>query len=154
MNARTDDDAGLGVSAFFDTSVLVAAFFEDHEHHEASLRVFSEATKESGFCAAHTLAELFATTTRFPGRQRLSADQALLLLENVTNRLTIIHLDGQEYVAAIEQAAFAGVTGGTVYDVLILACANKVKARLVYTWNLKHFQRLPLEIAERVQSPI
>jgi len=97
--------------SFFDTSVLRAAFVEDHEHHDASLRGFEGVTRKTGSRAAHTLAELYATTTRLPGRHRLSAEQALLLLENVTKRLILVNLDGEEYVAAIEAAASAGSPG-------------------------------------------
>ena len=49
---------------FFDTSVLLPCFLEDHEHHEASLRAFLEADKKEGCCGAHSLAELYATATR------------------------------------------------------------------------------------------
>lgn len=108
---------------------------------------------KTGCCAAHTLAELYATATRLPGRHRLSGDQALLLVENVTKRLTLVHLDGEEYVTAIERAASAGVTGGTIYDALLLACAGKARARLIYTWNVRHFQRSCPGAAGRVQKP-
>jgi len=141
------------LSIFFDTSVLLAAFFEDHEHHEASLRVFDKVTRRTGSCAAHTIAELYATSTRLPGRHRLSGDQALLLIENVTKRLTLVHLDGQQYVATIDGAVAAGITGGTVYDAVILACASKARARVIYTWNVRHFQRAFPDAAERVQIP-
>ncbi|MBC5800622.1 MAG: PIN domain-containing protein [Candidatus Eremiobacteraeota bacterium] len=138
---------------FFDTSVLLAAFFNEHEHHGASLRALSEVTGKTGACATHTLAELYATTTRLPGRSRLSTDQALVLIENVTKKLQLVHLDGEEYIAAIETAAAAGVSGATVYDALLLACASKVRARIIYTWNVRHFQRAYPEVAARVAIP-
>ena len=68
---------------FFDTSVLIPAFIEDHEHHEASLSAFHEADRRSSCCAAHSLAEVYSTLTRLPGRHRLSGEQVLLFLENI-----------------------------------------------------------------------
>ncbi len=139
--------------AFFDTSVLIAAFFEDHEHHEASLRAFLKADKRGSSCAAHSLLEFYATTTRFPGKARLSGEQVLLLLENVREKLTIISLDPQEYSAVIEQAAQARVAGGAIYDFLHATCALKADAEIIYTWNLRHFRRFGQEIAGRTRTP-
>ncbi len=68
------------MKSFFDTSVLIPAFLEDHEHHEASLEAFLKADKKQGFCGAHSLAEVYSTLTRLPGRHRLSGEQVLLFL--------------------------------------------------------------------------
>lgn len=71
------------MKSFFDTSVLIPTFLEDHEHHEASLEVFLKSGKRQGCCGAHSLAEVYATLTRLPGAHRLSGDQILLFLENI-----------------------------------------------------------------------
>ena len=139
--------------SFFDSSVLIAAFLEEHEHHEASLKVFSKASKQQDCCAAHSLAEVFATLTRLPGKHRLSGEQVLLFLENIRERLTIIVLDADEYVGALREAAAAGILGGTVYDALIARCALKAKAEILYTWNVKHFHRFEPEASRRVRTP-
>jgi predicted nucleic acid-binding protein len=141
------------LKAFFDTSVLVAAFLEDHEHHERSFARFADADRKNGCCAAHTLAELYATLTRLPGKFRLSADQVLLFLESVEEHLEIVALEAREYRMAIQGAAAAGVTGGTIYDALLAQCALKARAGTIYTWNVAHFQSLSAEIAGKVQRP-
>ena len=138
---------------FFDTSVLLPSFFEDHEHHEASLRVFLKADKTRGCCGAHSLAELYATATRLPGKHRLSGDQVLLFLENIYERLTIVTLTAEDYRTAMKEAAAAGIAGGTIYDALLAACAVKAKAGVIYTWNVKHFRQFSPEIAKRVRTP-
>jgi predicted nucleic acid-binding protein len=69
--------------AFFDTSVLIPVFIEDHEHHERSLKAFVDTDKKRDCCAAHSLAEVYSTMTRLPGRHRLSGEQVLLFLENI-----------------------------------------------------------------------
>jgi predicted nucleic acid-binding protein len=141
------------VKFFYDTSVLLPSFFVDHERHEASLSVFLKADKTQGCCAAHTLAELYATATRLPGKLRLSGDQVLLFLENIYDRLAIVTLSDEEYRTAMKDAAAAGIAGGTIYDALLLACAVKAGAEVIYTWNVKHFQQFAPEIAKRVRTP-
>lgn len=138
---------------FFDTSVLIPTFLEDHQHHEASLKAFLKADKRLACCGAHSLAEVYATLTRLPGRHRLSGEQVLLFLENVRERLTLVALDAEEYFAAVRQAAAAGIVGGAVYDALLAHCALKVQAETIYTWNVKHFQQLAPEIVRRVRMP-
>ncbi len=139
--------------AFFDTSVLVPVFLEDHEHHERSLNAFVEADKKRDCCAAHSLAEVYATMTRLPGRHRLSGEQVLLFVENIRERLKLVWLNGDEYNAAIKLAAHTNVIGGTIYDALIARCALKAKADALYTWNTKHFEQFGSAIAERLKTP-
>lgn len=141
------------MKAFFDTSVLVAVFMEDHEHHERSFRVFAGSDKKSACCAAHSLAEIYSTLTRMPGRNRLSGEQVFLFLESIRERLALVALSGDEYSAAIREAAGAGVTGGTIYDALIAQCALKAKADTLYTWNTRHFEQFGPAIAKRLSTP-
>jgi predicted nucleic acid-binding protein len=141
------------MNAFFDTSVLVAACVESHEHHERSLALFSRANRQNSCCAAHSLAEVYATLTRLPGSLRLSADQALLFLDSIEERLEIVALDAREYRRAIREAASAGVVGGTIYDALLGWCALKARAIRIYTWDVADFRRLGDEIAEKVRTP-
>lgn len=141
------------MKVFFDTTVLVAAVIEDHEHHASSYPLFSTAQRSSAFCAAHTLAEVYATLTRYPGKDRLSAQQALLSLENIEERLTIVPLSAAEYSAAIRRFAALGIVGAALYDGLISACALKAKADVIYTWNVGDFMRLGDDVARRVRMP-
>jgi predicted nucleic acid-binding protein len=141
------------VKSFFDTSVLVATSVEAHEHHERSFALFTGADRKTACCAAHSLAELYATLTRLPGTARMSADQALLVLDSVEERLEIVSLNAREYRLAIQDAAAAGIVGGTIYDALIGWCALKAGATRIYTWDVADFQRLGSEIARKVRTP-
>ena len=138
--------------AFFDTSVLIPVFIEDHEFHEPSHQAFLEADKKLDCCAAHSLAEVYSTMTRLPGRHRLSGEQVLLFLENIRERLTLIALTGEEYHTTIKEAAEMGVTGGTIYDALIARCALKAKVDAVYTWNKRHFEQFGADIVKRLRT--
>lgn len=139
--------------ALFDTSVLVPVFLEDHEHHERSLQAFLGADRRRDCCAAHSLAEVYSTMTRLPGRHRLSGEQVLLFLENIRERLALIAITGEEYHAAIKEAAEAGVVGGTIYDGLIARCALKAKADAIYTWNTRHFEQFGAAVVKRLKTP-
>jgi predicted nucleic acid-binding protein len=141
------------LKSFFDTSVLIPTFFEDHVHHAASLEVFLGAGKKEGCCGAHSLAEVYATATRLPGAHRLSGEQVLLFLENIRERLTIVTLTAEEYYKALKEAAAAGIVGGTVYDALLAQCALKARAETIYTWNIRHYQQLGPEITKRLKVP-
>jgi predicted nucleic acid-binding protein len=141
------------VKAFLDTSVLVAAFYYGHEHHQSSFELFLNQDKKSGCTGAHSLSEVYATVTGMPGKDRASGDEALLFLGNVRDRLMIVSLDAKEYIAALEAAAAVGVTGGGIYDAILGHCALKARAESIYTWNVRHFARLGEAIATRVKTP-
>ena len=136
-----------------DTSVLIAAVSVQHVHHEPSLAVYLAANKNQAGCAAHSLAEVYATLTRLPGKQRMSCEQTLVFLDEIRNRLKTVVLDGEEYGSTIADAAAEGVLGGMVYDALIARCALKGQAQTIFTWNVDHFRRLGPEVAKRVRTP-
>lgn len=138
---------------FFDTSVLVAAVAVQHIHHKPSLAVYLAADKNHAGCAAHSLAEVYATLTRLPAKQRMSCEQTLLFLDDISDRLKTIVLDSEEYRSTIADAAAEGVVGGMIYDTLIARCALKAKAETIFTWNIEHFRRLGPEVAKRVRTP-
>jgi len=113
---------------FFDTSVLVAAFWGGHVHHLPSLKRFAAAEKRHSACGIHSLAEVYSVMTALPVKPMIPPEQALLFVEEVRHRLTLVSLSAAEYFAAIQDAASRGFTGGRIYDSLLLACAAKCKA--------------------------
>ena len=138
---------------FFDTSVLIPAFVEDHEDHERCLAVYAPSNKRIACCAAHSLAEVYAGLTRLPGVFRASPKQAILFLSDIEDHLTIVSLDSAEYLTAIRQASANGIVGATIYDALLAACAIKARAETIYTDNERHFNMLGPEVASRVKRP-
>ena len=97
------------MKAFFDTSVLVATFYGDHQHHDASIDRFLSFRRSEACCAAHSLAEVYSSLTRMPGKWRVGGDQAMLFLATVRERLTIVVLDEDEYFRTIEDASTLAV---------------------------------------------
>jgi predicted nucleic acid-binding protein len=141
------------VKFFLDTSVLVPVFVEEHPHHEASLAVFLRSDKKRGSCAAHSLAEVYATLTRLPGKHRACASEAMLFLENMQERLVLISLDAEEYWRAVMHSAESGIVGGMIYEALLAHCALKARAETIFTWNVEHFRRVGPEVAKRIRTP-
>ncbi len=141
------------MKAFLDTSVLVACFYGDHQHHAPSLDLLSQVRKATASTAAHCFAEVYSVVTGMPGRNRASPDEALLFLQDVRERLTTVALDEGEYFDAIERAARNGISGGTCYDAIIVGCALKAKAQTIYTWNTRHFTLFGAEVAARLKQP-
>jgi predicted nucleic acid-binding protein len=141
------------VKAFLDTSVLVATFYADHEHHAASIDLFLRFGREGACCGAHSLAEVYATLTGMPGKRRVSGDEALLFLGDIQEHLTLVALDEQEYLGMAEASAAAALAGGAIYDAILGHCALKAEAEAIYTWNARDFLRLSPAIASRVKSP-
>ncbi len=138
---------------FFDTSVLVAAFERSHPHHLESIKRFAESSLEKSACALHTLAELYSSLTALPLRPRISPDQAVLFIQEVRDRLTPVELSVEDYLNTIKQTAERGLTSGKIYDALLLACAVKSEAQVIYTWDLKHFRAIAPHLADRIQNP-
>lgn len=141
------------MKAFLDTSVLIATFYANHEHHAASIDLFLRFPKQQACCGAHSLAEVYAVLTGRVGKERVSGDEALLFLTDVRERLTIISLTAEDYTKAIKEAAVLGIAGGTIYDLLLAHCAVKAKAANIYTWNVRHFMRLGSAVASRLKTP-
>lgn len=61
------------MKAFLDTSVLVATFHADQEHHQTSTDLFLRFGKNDACCGAHSFAEVYGPLTGMPlplGRRR------------------------------------------------------------------------------------
>lgn len=103
------------------------------------------------FGGAHSLAEVFSTLTRMPGKYRISGEQAMLFIGSIRERLSVIALDGDEYADALEASAALGIVGGGIYDAMLAHCAIKAKAEAIYSWNGRHYGQCGLEVTRRLR---
>ena len=128
-----------------DSNCIVAAALPVHEHHAPTLDDLSRrrAAGQVFVVAAHSLVEAFAVLTRLPAPYRLSAADALAVLDRNWSRVEPVALTAAESWRALKGAAQSGVTGGRTYDSLIAACARKAKADELLTWNVRHFAMSP-----------
>ena len=99
------------------------------------------------------MAEVYNTLTAMPPALRLAPRDAVLAMETFLQRLTPVTLTADEYMDTLRHTANLGHSGGMIYDALLLACARKVQAERIYTWNVKHFQTVAPDLADRIMTP-
>jgi predicted nucleic acid-binding protein len=141
------------MTAFLDTSVLVAAFWADHPHHAESLALLAGAAKSDVCCGAHSMAEVYAVMTRLPTRPVVPPEHAMLFVREIRERLTIVAIDEAAYYATLASAAQKGIAGARIYDALLLHCARTSGAERIYTLNLSDFRRIAPDLADRMRAP-
>jgi predicted nucleic acid-binding protein len=142
--------------AFLDTSVLLAGLVDfgpqsapaqSLMHGVAERRIGDTAT------AWHCCLEFFSVATRLPPEFRLSTtDAALLLRDEVFERMTVHDLPERDRVAMLQAAGRDGVAGGRIYDTHIAEVARAVGATVVITDNRRHFISA-LRYGMRVETP-
>jgi predicted nucleic acid-binding protein len=141
------------LKALLETSVLVATFYGDHEHHAPSLEIFLRYDRDEACCAAHSLAEVYASLTGMPGRYRVSPDEAMLFLGNIRDRFSVVALSEADYYKALNLASANRVLSGGIYDALLVEAAVRTSVKTLYTWNVKHFNRIASGLPLRITTP-
>jgi predicted nucleic acid-binding protein len=141
------------VSAFLDTSVLVAAVRTADLRHESSSELVRKCRPDNSSCAAHTLAEVYASLTGMRPPHRFRPEQAMVVLDGFRAKFRCVELTAEEVLNAARGIAGLGSSGGIIYDALLLTCARKVNADLIYTWNVRHFQMVAPDLAGRIVEP-
>jgi predicted nucleic acid-binding protein len=136
-----------------DTSVLIATAQVAHERHRSSRKLWDRCVRETTAISTHTIAEVFNALTAMPPALRLAPRDAVLAVETFLQRLNSVTLSADEYMETLRRTANLGHSGGMIYDALILACARKVHAEQIYTWNVKHFRMVAPDLAERIVTP-
>ena len=138
---------------FLDTSVLIATAQVSHPHHTSSRELWKLCAREETAVSTHTLAEIYSTLTGMPPGLRLAPRDAVAAIETFLKRLTPVTLSPEEYVEAMRRTANLGLSGGMISDALHLACARKVDAQHIYTWNDKHLRLVAPDLADRISTP-
>jgi len=133
------------MKTLFDTSVLVAAIVEPHSMHTRALPWLqrAKAGEIDFFVASHTLAELYAVLTTLPLKPRVSPLTAWRLVhDNVESSAKIISLSPSDYKDTVKHMSELGLTGGIIYDALIVKAAQKSGVERLLTFNADDFIRL------------
>jgi predicted nucleic acid-binding protein len=99
------------------------------------------------------MAEVYASLTEMRPPNRFRVAEAIQLLEQFGNKFRWVELSAGEILEAARGIAALGLLGGMIYDALLLKCARKVKAERIYTWNVRHFQMVAPDLAERMMTP-
>jgi predicted nucleic acid-binding protein len=141
------------VSVFLDTSVLVAAVRTADLRHADSHELVQKCRPDNSSCAAHTLAEIYASLTGMRPPNRFRPEQAMLVVDGFRAKFRCVELTADEVLNTARGIAGLGLMGGIIYDALLLTCARKVNADRIYTWNVRHFQMVAPDLAGRVAEP-
>jgi len=141
---------------YFDTAVLVAASVAGHPHHSQSILAL-ESVKEKrfeGYVSGHGLSEVYAVLTRTPFSPAIYPAEAWQLLRaNILPSFEIVTITLQMYRETIRECAENGWIGGRIYDALHLRCARESDCQRIYTFNVRHFQQLAPDLAQRIGAP-
>jgi predicted nucleic acid-binding protein len=141
------------IAAFFDTSVLIAASDEVDPRHSKCHALLASATHATAACGAHTLAEVYAVLSRIPGGKRVRPELAGVFVDQIVARMTVVPLTRDEYVATLKSAAAMGLSGGTAFDALLIACARKISAESIYTLNVRRLRLVAPDLAGQIKTP-
>jgi predicted nucleic acid-binding protein len=99
------------------------------------------------------MAEFYATITRLPPPVQRSPTEVILMLQTLRERISFIELTSSEYMETVESLARLRIPGAQIYDALHMATARKVKADVIYTWNLGHFRGVAPDLVARIVEP-
>lgn len=109
-----------------DTSVVVPALLDWHDHHKIARPAIAGVDRLAG----HVLAEAFSVLTRLPHGLALDPiDAADLLLEAFPGPPFV--LNAESHVSMLRSLALGGIRGGTVYDGVVAATALLADAELI-----------------------
>jgi predicted nucleic acid-binding protein len=138
---------------FLDTSIFVAAAQTRHIHHKPSAKLLKQASHKDAAASLHSLAETYNVLSGMPPPFRLPPMAVVRIIEQMRARVRLISLTETEYASTIERIAGQGLTGGMVYDALLMRCARKAGATRIYSWNARHFKLIDPELAGIVYFP-
>ena len=142
------------MKVLLDTSVLVAALVEPHPEHLRALPWFSKGKSTELVISSHSIAELYAVLSTLPVSPRISPGLAWRLIrESVEPRVFIVPLSSHDYLATIKHMSDMGLSGGAVYEALIVKAAQKCGADRIVTFNMSDFKRVWPEGADRIFAP-
>lgn len=129
---------------YLDTSVLLPALVSAHPKHEYAKTFFTNQLKKNEILCLnmHVFAELYANMTRFPLGKRIAPKTVAEVLHQISKVITTVHLDHQDYQAAVNRCAQLDLISGVIYDALHFQAAIKAKVDILYTANLSDFERL------------
>jgi predicted nucleic acid-binding protein len=146
----------LAVGVFLDTSVLLAGLVDvgpQSAPAQSLLHAVAEKQITTASTAWHCCLEFYSVATRLPAEFRLTAADALQLIEDeVFARLAVHDLPASDRMVMLRAAAQDGTVGGRIYDAHIAEIARAAGAGIVVTDNRRHFLA-SLRHGIRVETP-
>ena len=127
-----------------DSNCIIAVLSQEHPDHQPAIGELARRLNrgEPMILASHALLEAYSVLTRLPALRGSTADRVGQALDDTfIQRGTVVALMAEEYQGLLLRCWTEGILGGTVYDALIAACAEKAQADTLLTFNERHFRR-------------
>ena len=138
-----------------DSSVLVAALIEKHEHLRRAV-IWLEAASSGrmkGIASWHAVTEVYAVLTRLPLVPRPSPSQVEEVVLRLKETLTLKEPTPAIYRAALRRAAENTIRSGGIFDAIHLVTAERAGVELLLTFNLADFRRVAHPESPRIAAP-
>lgn len=124
-----------------DTSVVVAAVVEWHEHHAAAAHTLNRLLDDGALLLpSHVLLEAYSVLTRLPASHRVAPSDAFRLLSESFANVPIASLPADEVWPLLEDLAKRAIAGGRAYDAGIARVARIANADSIVTLNAHDFE--------------
>ena len=141
---------------FLDTSVLLAGLIDFGPQSAPAQQVMhaiAEKTVPSAATAWDCVLEFFSVATRLPPEFRLTAADAVQLVDSeLLARLAVHDLPAADRMPFLRSTVADAVSGGRIYDAHIADVARAAGATIVVTDNRRHFLTA-LRHGLRVETP-
>jgi predicted nucleic acid-binding protein len=132
------------MKVLFDTSALVASIWAEHPRHERAKEWLLKVRRgeATGVVSQHTLLEAYASLTGMPSRPKLGPAIVRAALLEALQGFEVSEMSPSDYWDCLARAELSGLSGGVVYDLLILTAGETAVVDCVLTANEKDFKRL------------
>lgn len=129
-----------------DSSVVVASLAPWHAEHGLArglvATLLGQPELHRVILPRHVLVESYSVLTRLPSPRRISPERACEILRlTFEGRAEIVDRPYQDIWNFLEDARRHGIAGGAAHDAAIADLARQAGARVLYTFNVRHFER-------------
>ena len=143
------------MKVLLDTNVIFPAVTVGHPNHNICTALITRLAGEAEIVvlSTHLIAELYSNLTRIPNLKIAPADAGVVIF-NLVDRFSSVELSEEDYLAAVDRCTGLNLSGAVIYDALHFQAAIKGAVDILYTFNLKAFERLMTEeVAFEVKAP-
>lgn len=139
-----------------DTNLITPVVLEAHPHHVLCTEFLNYLRKKHQVVIlnTHLIAELYSNLTKIP-KLKIDPKDARLAIRGLVEEFESVELTVEDYLLAVDRCAELDLVSGVIFDALHFQAAIKAEVDVLYTGNLRDFDRLVTdEITFRVESPL
>lgn len=143
------------MKVYIDTNYAIGLTLQTHDHHGRALTWLKgyKSRALTFHAGLHLLAEAYSTLTNGQYYPFTPAVLRSRLLTNIESMIDLTPQVGADYTRAFALADALDLRSGGIYDALHLACAERLGAEELWTFNERHFMRFHALTAVRIVVP-